>query len=499
MSATDASPNPAASEMLLLSSFQKHIEDMRNLSLCKICIKPFYEPFILACGHTYCYSCLANWFGCAHNRHKKKNCPDCRAEVTLQPSPNFLLRDLVHMFIGRAELLPEDETVAEHQKAKDDEAGQLAADRAGQGLFKGVFKHQHTFHIPSFWARGILDHEDNVMRCPECHWELEDGQCVQCGFNEYDSGESDLDDESIPSPRLDTDEYYDEDSEIDMDFDGPIQIGTGYETDRTDASHTDYDEYDDEDGMDGFIERDDAPIQLHDDSDETRSVSTITGHRVSRHNTLHSSADETDPWSDPQTPPYAVQGTHHYDDEDRSVTGTEMTDQHTVYDDPSEESEDDQGPISRLHPHRQFGVPSRRNRRRIISDDEEDEDNSDATAREPIPLDNSEDGSDNGHDFEDEDEDRDEDEDEDEDESPRAESDSDSDDIRPPQSAARRMQHLDTQRGRRGEFRPYMPYPTHHGSSYNSRINHPRPPRSGQYSAPAYGRRIPVGGGSRHC
>src|SRR6201999_2354595 len=113
-------PNMAASN--LLSIFQKYMEDMRNLSLCKICIKPFYEPFILPCGHTYCYSCLASWFGGGHGRKNRKSCPDCRAKVRAQPSPNYLLRDLVHMFIGRAELLPEDETVQEHQKAKEEEA-----------------------------------------------------------------------------------------------------------------------------------------------------------------------------------------------------------------------------------------------------------------------------------------------------------------------------------------------------------------------------------------
>lgn len=76
----------------LLSTFQKHVEDMRSLVLCKICIKPLYEPYILGCGHTYCYTCLANWFGGATNRRKRKNCPDCRAHVSVQPSPNYLVR-----------------------------------------------------------------------------------------------------------------------------------------------------------------------------------------------------------------------------------------------------------------------------------------------------------------------------------------------------------------------------------------------------------------------
>lgn len=75
----------------LLLTFQRHIEDMRNLVLCKVCIKPLYEPYNLGCGHTYCYSCLANWFGGA-NKRKRKTCPDCRAQVTAQPAPNYLVR-----------------------------------------------------------------------------------------------------------------------------------------------------------------------------------------------------------------------------------------------------------------------------------------------------------------------------------------------------------------------------------------------------------------------
>lgn len=31
-------------------------DDFRNLATCKICIRLLYEPYILSCGHTYCYS-----------------------------------------------------------------------------------------------------------------------------------------------------------------------------------------------------------------------------------------------------------------------------------------------------------------------------------------------------------------------------------------------------------------------------------------------------------
>lgn len=78
----------------LLHTFQKHIEDMRSLVQCKICIKPLYEPFILSCGHSYCYSCLTSWFTGGdgdHRRRQNMKCPDCRAAVVLEPSPNYVV------------------------------------------------------------------------------------------------------------------------------------------------------------------------------------------------------------------------------------------------------------------------------------------------------------------------------------------------------------------------------------------------------------------------
>ena len=133
------------------------------------------------------------------------------------------------MFIGRAELLPEDETVQEHTKAREEEAGLLAADRAGLGLFKGAFLGTEP-HGPQArnWQHGILDPEDNVMRCPDCHWELEDGGCNRCGFHEFEESHSDsgsddgltegLDDDSDGSIDLDDSDMDDEDDH-DHEFD----------------------------------------------------------------------------------------------------------------------------------------------------------------------------------------------------------------------------------------------------------------------------------------
>ncbi|KIW51218.1 hypothetical protein PV05_09960 [Exophiala xenobiotica] len=484
----NAAPPGAGTDVALLSTFQKHIEDMRSLSLCKICIKPFYEPFILGCGHTYCYSCLASWFGGAQTRKKNKNCPDCRAEVTIQPSPNFLLRDLVHMFIGRAELLPEDETVHEHQQAREDEAVLLAADRAGPGLFKGVFKRPHPAHVFFPWARGILDHEDNVMRCPECHWELEDGQCLQCGFHEYEPGDSDFDsfDGSGGTPHTVDDEFDDDGDELDYEFDVPIgALHPGYDSAATDTSGTDYGEdYDEEDDMDGFIERDDEPI-----NDDARSVSTITLRRLDRESRSrdYSSAAESDDYSEHAADNrYAGTQPEGSDNENYSDGADDQAEVHTNYDETTEASENEDAntfqPTSRYRG---------RIRRIIISDDEDEEDSSEEIER--MLMGRATDGTGGGHEV-----DEDEDEMLDEEGGDSDASGSDESDIRPPHSAARRMQHLHSQRARRNNFGPYAPHQTHRPSSYGSRTNPSRQQSADRYDRPSHGRRIPVGGGNRH-
>ena len=73
----------------LLRTLEKSVEDLRGLVSCRICIRPMYEPYTIACGHTFCYSCLAQWFS---NHSINKTCPDCRTKVTQQPAPAYLVR-----------------------------------------------------------------------------------------------------------------------------------------------------------------------------------------------------------------------------------------------------------------------------------------------------------------------------------------------------------------------------------------------------------------------
>ena len=77
----------------LLHTLEKSVEDLRSLVSCRVCVRPMYEPYTIACGHTFCYSCLAQWFA-SHNTNK--TCPDCRAKVSQQPAPAYVVSTMPH-------------------------------------------------------------------------------------------------------------------------------------------------------------------------------------------------------------------------------------------------------------------------------------------------------------------------------------------------------------------------------------------------------------------
>ena len=72
----------------LLQTLESSLDDLRSIITCRICIRPLYEPYTVACGHTFCYGCLRQWF---ERDPRKKTCPDCRTEVTREPAPSYLV------------------------------------------------------------------------------------------------------------------------------------------------------------------------------------------------------------------------------------------------------------------------------------------------------------------------------------------------------------------------------------------------------------------------
>jgi hypothetical protein len=377
------------------------------------------------------------------------------------------------MFIGRAELLPEDETVQEHQTAKEDEASLLAADRAGRGLFKGVFLGMTPTRLGlRDWRRGILDPEDNVMRCPDCHWEMEDGGCNRCGFHEFDLSESDVSNSDDESIDLDDSEM-DSPDEVDHEFGATMGHAYGGFSPRLGyPSHLDVDDddEDEDDDMDGFIDNE-ADEGLSDSGADTESTMTLYNRQWQRNQDDHASTSSQASAQGLVLPHFGYHSHFGNNESPAPTLDEEPSDAGTNYDEMTEDSDPD--PPTPTHPPRRQGAV-----RVILSSDDEDEE------------DRSEAGETNATDHDEDEDDDDEDDDDSElslteasHEAGASDSDEESDDsIRPPQSSSQRRyhQHPSVQRARQGGYNPHQGYRSQANPPFNSHGQQPHPPR--QYS-----------------
>ncbi|KAF7867379.1 hypothetical protein EAF04_005462 [Stromatinia cepivora] len=197
---------PVQNDTQLARGFKDDLISMRKYLTCSICDQLLYEPWILQCGHTYCYYCLCQWF--IPNK-RKKTCPECRAPVKQIPAPAFLVKNMVEIFINRGQLMPYDETVEQHKVNNAEVTEMVEKDKnSPEGLFGGSFPLRHG----ELWR----DEADGVMRCPSCGHEHEGGPtCDICGA-EFDDiyGFSDMDDDGDLS---DIDVGYDEDAEQEIE------------------------------------------------------------------------------------------------------------------------------------------------------------------------------------------------------------------------------------------------------------------------------------------
>ncbi|KAL4890902.1 hypothetical protein BDV59DRAFT_183356 [Aspergillus ambiguus] len=350
----------------LSDTLQGHVDDIRGLLQCGICIRPLYEPFTLACGHTFCYSCLTSWFS---GGRSNKTCPDCRSPVKSQPAPAYLVRTLVQLFTSRAELLEKGETTAEHANHQREEAEKLDADKKNThpkegGLFRGTFS-----NAPRPLLGPIVDLEDNVVRCPSCSWELEDGvECPQCGYHQYEDSLSERADSELSDVMDMMDDEYDDFEDTDDFWHGwperiPVELqespymafldglhrpngyparpslphaseGYNYWGARRPRAQDSFDEYEDDeeedDGeMDSFIDDD---SHLDEDPYSDSDHSTVVGDNQD---------DDTDHGNNGRVAPYPPSNADSYVSSDILSTDDEELDDDEEHDDDSEDDDDD--------------------------------------------------------------------------------------------------------------------------------------------------------------
>ncbi|XP_026198445.1 tripartite motif-containing protein 35-like [Anabas testudineus] len=65
---------------------------------CHVCSETFRDPVSLSCNHSFCSSCLQQFW----NQAKNKNCPICKRKSSKDdPEVNFALKELADSFAGR--------------------------------------------------------------------------------------------------------------------------------------------------------------------------------------------------------------------------------------------------------------------------------------------------------------------------------------------------------------------------------------------------------------
>lgn len=112
---------------------------------------------------------------------------------------------MIDIFVIRAELWSPHDQGAELRKLQAEALAAVEKDKSSAGLFQGLFSRR----VPKW---GIRDTPDDILRCPDCLWEVIDGVCENCGVRVRDRDDdgdmslSDLDDDDEDEDGFESDE-----------------------------------------------------------------------------------------------------------------------------------------------------------------------------------------------------------------------------------------------------------------------------------------------------
>ncbi|XP_030233801.1 zinc-binding protein A33-like [Gadus morhua] len=84
------------------------IPQLKSLLTCSVCTEIFKDPVSLGCHHSFCSSCLQDFWAQAKN----KNCPVCKRKSSKDIVVNFSLKELADSYTGRQRSGPSEEAQA---------------------------------------------------------------------------------------------------------------------------------------------------------------------------------------------------------------------------------------------------------------------------------------------------------------------------------------------------------------------------------------------------
>ncbi|KZS88648.1 hypothetical protein SISNIDRAFT_459480 [Sistotremastrum niveocremeum HHB9708] len=75
-----------------------NLNPLSDLITCEICTLTMWEPYTLSqCGHTYCATCLSDWFLQNARSGVRYTCPTCRAAVQIAPVQAYKMKEFIEM------------------------------------------------------------------------------------------------------------------------------------------------------------------------------------------------------------------------------------------------------------------------------------------------------------------------------------------------------------------------------------------------------------------
>lgn len=186
---------------------ERHSKEEASLT-CSICLGLYCKPFVVECGHVFCYFCLNRW---VENQDWNGKCASCRTKLVKFPTPALFVEQQVDLLIEYSS-----------EQKKIEYTDRLEMERSAFNEINNPWK---GWYAPS--ANLIEDAEDNVERCGQCGWELEDELCSRCNtyYPDYRSRGDALDESSETGGvdiRFSDDESHQEAESGSSDVDGFI-------------------------------------------------------------------------------------------------------------------------------------------------------------------------------------------------------------------------------------------------------------------------------------
>lgn len=158
-----------------------------DATICTICHDYMYVPVMTSCGHNYCYECISNWL--VSNNANELTCPQCRSPLKEPPALNVALQNLLNYVVDNYAI-----SSLQTDGMRAESVDQYRDDNFSGRLFKNVFNNT---------AMAIVDDDDGVARCSNCHWEVEGDVCPHCSARMRNRA---VEEEEFPSDEYSEDE-----------------------------------------------------------------------------------------------------------------------------------------------------------------------------------------------------------------------------------------------------------------------------------------------------